>query len=350
MKIALFGPHLSGHRAHWLQRILEKSAEHNIEVCVYTLKSEINTEFMNAFEVVSDNFVVESSIKELMARWCSDVEKGNALGVSWEADKILHKFFFLGGYYRLLIMRPYLESKTLIGFSRYLIKKILVAALGLKKSIEVAQLAIPYAYRKSVGHRWVRDDFNTEHFFDSIASAEIPQELSVIAMQNEIIAVLGYLDSRKNPVTAYTIVERLRAKGDENLLLLFAGVQSDSFKRELLKIENKQNVIEIDRVLTDDEFKGVIKMAKVILLPYTNFGASGLVLNSLVIGTPVLLQGGRNWQSLQKILGGIFRVEKNNSRRLEIALGDLRLLPQQSQVAALSQEPIASAGNFLLGG
>jgi hypothetical protein len=182
-----------------------------------------------------------------------------------------------------------------------------------------------------------------------VKDAEIPEELSLIAKSHEIITVLGYLDVRKNPIYAYQIFEQLRLRGNMKMHLVFAGAQSESFKLQLRKIEKMQNVIQIDRVLTSSEYKGVIKASTVILLVYENHGPSGIVLNSLSMGTPVLLQGGRKWRNLQKMMGGAFRVEKKNSGKFADHLGDLRLRPQLSKVSLLAQEPIPSLRNFILG-
>ena len=349
MKIALFAPSLKGHRIYWLKNLLERGSALQIQILVYTVKCKDNTERLNEIELILGKLVVEDCPKNLMTRWKSDVEKDNMLGVCWDADRVLHKFLFISGRYRLLIMRPYLESRSLLGITRYLVKNTLATALRANKSIEVARLSIPYAHKQSTGFHWVRDEFNTEHFLKSIHSAEIPEELSSLTKNHEIISVLGYLDSRKNPVRAYRIVEQLRIKNNKEIFLLFAGVQDQSFKLELLKIDNMQNVIQIDRRLTEAEYKEVIKLSKVILLVYANNGPSGIVLNSLSIGTPVLLQGGRHWSKLEQVLGGTFRVEKSNLRKLKNSLNEIRLQPQQSRIQILSQEPISSLGSFFLG-
>jgi hypothetical protein len=349
LKIALFAPNFRGHRAHWLEQILASASERDMQVIVYTVEGKLNAEHLNSFGMMSENVVFESCPRTLITRWRLDVENDNAVGVSWEADQILHKFLIVAGRYRLIVMRPYLEGKNPFSIARYLLKNILISALSLRKSIEIARLSIPYAHKKSESHRWVRDDFNTELFFDPVENAEIPEELSSIAKSHEMITVLGYLDFRKNPIRAYQIFEQLRLRGNMKMYLVFAGAQSESFKLKLLKIQNMQNVIQIDRVLTGSEYKGVIKASKVILLAYENRGPSGIVLNSLAIGTPVLLQGGRKWRNLQKIMGGAFRVEKKYAGKLADQLGDLRLRPQLSKVSLLAQEPIPSVRNFILG-
>lgn len=320
-----------------------------MHVLVYTLEGKVSTADLGSLGLKKDYSVFEHSLKKLTARWRLDVEKEKILGVSWEADRILHRFLFASGRYRLLIMRPYLEARDLFGVTRFLVKKILSTALSQHRLIEVARLSIPYAHKESVRNRWVRDDFNTEIFFNSLNSAEIPEELDSIAEDHDIISVLGYLDSRKNPLQAYRIFEQIRINGNQNTCLLFAGVQTDSFKLELSKIESKNDVIQIDRALTNNEYIGIIKASRLILLIYANHGASGIVLNSLSIGTPVLFRGGRHWRKLQRISDGSFHVGKSDLKKCVHSLGNLQLLPRQSKIQILSQEPIPTVGNFILG-
>jgi hypothetical protein len=349
VKIALLAPNLGGHRAYWLKQILAGASERGVQVVAYTVEGKVNAECLNTLGLEPENMVFEENPRTLIARWCLDVNNDSHLGICLEADRILHKFFFVGGRYRLLIMRPYLESRSLFGITRFLVKKILAAALNPRNSIEIARLSIPYAHKRSAGHHWVRDDFNTDFFLDSETEVKIPEELLSIAKSHEIVSVLGYLDLRKNPIQVCKVFEQLRLRDSNQICLLFAGEQTESFKLELKKIKNKKNMIQIDRVLTDGEYRGVIQASKATLLIYSNHGPSGIVLNSLAIGTPVLLQGGRRWRNLQNILGGAFRVEKKNFGKLVDALGEIRALPHSSKVQILTQEPIPSLGSFIFG-
>jgi hypothetical protein len=349
LKIALLAPDLSGHRGHWLREILEKARVHGTEVFVYTIERKYSGEYLGSLGLRSENSVFEDCAETLIDKWLSDVGKDQIMGMSWEADRILHKFLFVRGRYRLLIMRPYLESADIPGITRFLVKRFLASVLTSRRTIEVARLSIPYAHKNAKKNHWVRDDFNTEVFLNSISNFEIPNELVSIPEHHHIVSVLGYLDLRKNPVQAYRLVEELRRKNRRNILLVFAGQQSEAFRIELLKIKQLQGVIQIDRELTDNEFKGVIKASKVILLIYSNLGPSGIVLNSLTLGTPVLLKGGRNWRNLQKNTGGIFRAEKGNPDRLKKQLEEQLRLPRQSKVKILCEEPIPSVGDFILG-
>ena len=85
------------------------------------------------------------------------------------------------------------------------------------------------------------------------------------------------------------------------------------------------------------------------LLVYENRGASGIALNSLVVGTPVLIQGGRHWRNLQKLSGGSLRVEGKNSSQLVLHLAALLDIPRKSNSLILTQEPVPGVGDFILG-
>jgi hypothetical protein len=104
----------------------------------------------------------------------------------------------------------------------------------------------------------------------------------------------------------------------------------------------------IDRVLTSNEYRGIIDISNVLLLPYTNRGASGIVLNSLVAGTPVLLQGGRNWINLQNVSEQMLRVVGANRENMVSSLYELLSQPKKSSLGILEIEPIPSLSDFIL--
>ena len=85
------------------------------------------------------------------------------------------------------------------------------------------------------------------------------------------------------------------------------------------------------------------------MLVYENRGASGIALNSLVVGTPVLIQGGGNWRNLQKLSGGALQVEGKNSNQIVVHLAALLGMPRKSNSQILMREPVPGVGDFILG-
>jgi hypothetical protein len=330
LKIALFAPNLRGHRYFWLKTTILRSLKRDIQVDLYTCLSEVDPERLRDIGLSPKHLILEETSKALMNRWKSDVKRDKSLGVSWDGDQILLKLFFASGSYRLLILRPYLEGKNLSAITRYLVKQILITLLSLRTSIEIARLSIPYSSYGSKSFYWVRDDYNTEGFSDYAKNHQIPRELSELSSAVEIISVAGDMDVRKNPLQSYKIVEELRRTNGGEIFLVFAGLQKQSFKVEIQKIQSLKNVIQIDRKLNSHELAGLLKISVATLLVYENRGASGIALNSLVVGTPVLIQGGRNWRNLQKLSGGALQVEGKNSNQVVLHLAALLGMPRKS--------------------
>jgi glycosyltransferase involved in cell wall biosynthesis len=348
MEIALFAPDLTGHRLHWLRQLLLTAEDRTVEVFVYTTSDSDGIKDLTSLPLNLKNLVCNESPQALFDRWSSDVKGGKFLGVSWESDKILHKMVFARGRYRLLILRPYLEKKNLPGVFRFLLKQILIFLLRHLRNVEVGRLSIPFASKESEGFRWVRDDFNTEKFGEFGIDTEKPFEISQIPTNAKIVALLGYIDERKNPLEAYKIIEEVRVKTDSHIYFVIAGAQSNEARSQLSEIKNPQHLVLLDRVLSKSEYRSVIDASRVLLLPYANRGASGIVLNSLVVGTPVLLKGGRNWDNLQKASDRMLRVEGANREKMVSHLCELLTQPKKSSLGILETEPIPRLSDFLL--
>jgi hypothetical protein len=224
----------------------------------------------------------------------------------------------------------------------------LIFFVSVFRTFEVGRLSIPYASQESQGFRWVRDDINTENFGKSETESEAPSEISKIPENAKIVSLLGYIDERKNPLEAYKIIEDVRKKCDSHVYFVVAGTQSEQVKSQLFQFRNAPHLVVIDRVLTSNEYRGIIDISNVLLLPYTNRGASGIVLNSLVAGTPVLLQGGRNWINLQNVSEQMLRVVGANRENMVSSLYELLSQPKKSSLGILEIEPIPSLSDFIL--
>jgi hypothetical protein len=349
LTIALYAPHLGGHRDYWLQHILSTAVEGQIRISIYTCQEDFYERQLAQIGSSTIKVIIGKNPVDLFSRWRSDIENSQTIGVCWDADQMLSNFLFARGEYRLLILRPYLEEKSFLGITRYIVKNLLMIILGSRRSIQVARLSIPFAMKSSRKLYWVRDNFNTEGFHKTSRDSQIPYELKGVPESCKMITVLGHLDARKNPMKAYQIVTEIKRSFNKNVLLVFAGEQNESFKREIEGIKNFESVVQINRKLTDNELAGVIKASKCILLVYSNHGASGLVLNSLVVGTPVLLQGGKNWANLQKAIGGILRVERQDFETQVKHVVELIHTPKESKFQELKLELMPNLGDFLLG-
>jgi hypothetical protein len=246
-------------------------------------------------------------------------------------------------------MRPYLEATDFLGLLRFLLKNFLIFILNLNSNVIVSRLAIPYSRSCAESFRWIRDNYNTEKTTHLKENRTIPVELSGISSGSKIITLPGHLQARKNPLEAYKKIEELRKIRKEKIFLVFAGSQDRSFKRELTKKTEFIDTIMIDRLLEDSELNGLIFRSDLIFLPYTNRGASGIVLNSIVIGTPVLIYGTDNWSKLHEYLGDQLIVSTakslNSIHQMSIMLDCVK----SSGLFVLQSENVHSLSDFIFG-
>jgi hypothetical protein len=348
MRIAVLAPYLGGHRTHWIERILLDSQNAGINLLVYTSDATQRDRIINEFHLSFEDFVFDVNVTEISSRWRNDVKNQSVVGICYDADNILPKLLFAKGIMHLLIMRPYLEARTVSGVIRFISKQLLIYIVSLKRSVTISRLSIPYSRIRSKNFSWLRDNYNTEHFFKGTTHAQIPRELLEISDDAKIVTLGGYLEARKNPIEAYSKIVALRAARNGKIYLIFAGTQTEDFKAELTRIENLTDVIQIERSFSDQELMGLLIKSDLVFLPYTNRGASGMVLNSLTVGTPVFLYGSHNWRRLQSLLGGQLVVGNRNSRQVIDQLSDLLDRPKKSGLSTLKDEQIPSLTDFLL--
>jgi hypothetical protein len=270
-------------------------------------------------------------------------------GLVFEADKHLHKLLFIRGKMRILILRPYLEGINFFGFGRFLMKQMLMLIIDKRKSVMLARLSIPYSRQKRNTFKWVRDNFNTEEFLNRNVKLKEFFDLSQIPLEAKVVTLPGYLQARKNPQKIYQTFKEMNAHSSRENFLIFAGKQDEGFKAEILKIGPIDEVIQIDRILSDGEFLCLIQRTDLIYLPYTNRGASGIVLNSLVAGTPVLLSGGFNWRKLERLLDGQLSISSKSSAKTVRQMLKLLEQPKKSKLKLLTDEGIPTVRDFFLG-
>jgi hypothetical protein len=276
LTVALLAPELVGHRGQWLDRTLAAAMLIGAEVSVYTSDRTRAEQMSSLSKFNRVTWIITPDRKELLDQWRKEIRNTSIVGVCLEADKVLPRLIYARGEMRLLIMRPYLEERNLSGVVRFILKQSCILALSVRRSVIVSRLAIPYSRRQSKNFRWVRDDFNSELFQDQENPIYVPEEIAKISDNSKVVTLCGFLDARKDPISAYKIVEKIRKVRNERVILIFAGLQNNGFKDKLSSVKHQEGVIEIDRLLSESEFKGLLQRSDLVLLPYENKGASGI--------------------------------------------------------------------------
>jgi hypothetical protein len=289
--------------------------------------------------------------EKLISFWEATNISASSIGLVLNGDKLLRKFLRMRGNIRILILRPYLESRNIAGLLRFLIKKSLIALLIRRKNIDLTQLSIPFSRDGRKSTNWVKDDFNI-NLFDSATANDNSlvgiYESNVVEV-SKIITIVGFLDMRKNPRLVYETFSKLREIQGENVKLALIGKQSCEWKK-VTAFWNFDGIIQVDRYLSDQELKYVLQRSTVTILPYSNRGASGVAINSLVLGAPVVISGTRNWINAQKALRNQLIRSKLNVDSFCQAIESAFHAPRMPLRQELTSEPLQDLSDFLLNG
>ena len=347
-RYALYVPHSLGHEIQWLNQIrdfpqfkVENWTIYTTSSNLLTLQSELNLD-------LHSRIIIEEEEKVLFTRWKFDSKSEKTTGIILHADKMLHRLLFTSGRKKILIMRPYLESTSPQGVLRYLVKRFLIKAISLDRKVEIGRLSIPYSRIGKSSSGWLKDDFNIEAFHNyAEPSAEVVRFFEDILKSNKIrLGVLGFLDLRKNPQIVYETFSLLESVTHNQIQLILIGTQSSSWKSST-KNWRREEIFELERYLTMSDLKYAIENLDVVLLPYSNKGASGIAINSLCLGTPIVLCGTKNWNNLVKSFDGcIANIEMNSVKIAQAAL-EIASHQKVAVIEKLREENLTALSGFI---
>jgi hypothetical protein len=254
---------------------------------------------------------------------------------------------------RLVILRPFLESRSLPGLARYAIKQVLILALQAFSITEVAKLSIPFDRAGKSSRHWVKDDFNTNLFeFDNGITEEntlMKTFDAKIGESEKLITVAGFLDLRKNPQVIYSTFQNLKAFFGVDIKLALIGKQSEDWK-DVTSSWDKDGIVEIDEYVSTQELQHIMGRTNVMILPYSNRGASGVAINALTLGVPVVLSKNRNWTRASENLDGSLKLAKLNHLDISRTVNELLKLTREPRLKQLRDEPLQALSDFLLFG
>ena len=170
-----------------------------------------------------------------------------------------------------------------------------------------------------------------------------------IGKSNKLITVAGFLDLRKNPQLIYLTFQNLRAASGADIKLALIGKQLEDWK-DISRTWNKDGIIEINEYISAQDLKHIIEQTSVMILPYSNRGASGIVINSLTLGVPVVLSKNKNWIKASKNLNGSLKLAKLNEQDFSRAINESLKLSREPRLKQLRDEPLQALSDFLLFG
>jgi glycosyltransferase involved in cell wall biosynthesis len=245
--------------------------------------------------------------------------------------------------FRGVFMRPYLEGCNLRSYLIWLTKRVITFLSHLTPAANIRLLAIPFQREKKTKKAWIRDDLTLRKIISSINA----QQPGYDERFKEAIVVPGYLDTRKGISIAVKSFQHSQILTDEKLNLLFIGKATSNFLDDFLNLHEDSITLE-DRYLSDHEFVTLLFSSRVIVLPYSNRGASGIVIEALVLGTPIVIVGRRTWRNLSVLCGGLVQFSRSNPKAISRAILRGQTLKRESMKKILEQEELTGISEFFL--
>jgi glycosyltransferase involved in cell wall biosynthesis len=215
-------------------------------------------------------------------------------------------------------MRPYLASRRLRNILVWIAKTALIWLLNKRRNIEIAKLSIPFQRIGKRSYRWVRDDLTLiplRKRTEKDAIRKLPREL----LDFSYVLVGGFLDTRKDPSLA---VEGFRGSDwsrSDRTKIAFIGEMSPQYLERLRPMMG-DDLFVLNEYLERDRYYAVLENASVIVLPYSNKGASGIALEALTLGTPVVMCNTKFWKQAYIATEGLLAISKPNNFDLSKAI------------------------------
>lgn len=300
-----------GHRGKWANILAIKASRLGLRVNLLTIQDERLSTLLNDITWGS-NFDKVYTFK--------NVKQMHNFILSWrfpdqfiflEVDRHLPWLSIHLVNFKGLVMRPYLESKSIKGFLSWIGKTLLIQLIQLRSPHRIKKLSIYFQRLNKSTKSWVSDDL-TLQATKELLSTDLRSQESSISFVKSAIVVPGFLDLRKSPATSISAFLGLPEDIVVKHPLVFVGQASHQFIAFFEEF-NHPNIHFFNSFLTDAEYITALKNAAVILLPYSNNGASGIVIEALQCGTPVVMLGNRNWKQLEKVTHGLMQVTKKSN-------------------------------------
>ena len=314
-KIILITENLSGHRIQWLKILASRLKFEGIGFIVCTLSDEKNKyqyEYIEHYVEICDDFDSKNDLLTFLKPY-SKVHKI----VSWDGDNWLIPLIRHKLNCRILIMRPYVDISNLRTFLRTTIKLVTCNIFNHKNKFEIAYLRIPMDRKKLSRIYTVDDELDIE--FNS-KNLNLDPNLK-FERESYIIVLPGFITSRKNPFFAISAIEMALKSAPYPIEFKILGsldnrlnIESEIIHRNWIKLENS--------IINRYEFLEQIANADLVILPYSNRASSAIALESMSLGTKVLMAQSRSWQKLQKANPNLFilaplQIEKFSEKIIE---------------------------------
>lgn len=295
--LAIYQPRESGHRYYYVRMCIENTSD--LRCVLITSKEGLRSrEFGEHLaelyaggqfevEIVGRNDSVRRPLR--VARrypgWRMLVLDADSRMVGWFLASLLH-----GKRLTLLVMRP---PDWFDGQRRSLRGVVKSALISASAKLARVRLLASTSDDKN-GDLRSRSRFVPDPYPQVSVNTDKSNARRRLGLQGDdlVLAILGVITARKNPVLAMEVVVRLRSSGRPATLLLVGtmgvGVQRDlegvpGFRKEYLHV--------VDDYVNDELLQTSAIASDCVLLLHTNEGTSGVLRHARMCNVPVLAAG-----------------------------------------------------------
>lgn len=305
----LIAKDFSGHRIDWLKYLLIQSKNKGNSFLIICKDSSRIHDLLG--DLLDPIYMLRFSGKlDTFEELLSDSSQHNIM--FWDADQSL--FFLLNARFhaRCLIMRPYLTEFRTKSFFNYAIKMLLISLLIFKKKHEIRLLSIPGASPMIFKKHWVEDTLILDNSrFNKTKDMRNEGTLSIV--------IPGYITLRKNPQHAIDACIELRRSLGIEVNLDFLGSMEANVLSEI-QLEKYPWIRINNFYLERQEYLKNLALADLVLLPYSNRGSSGIVMETLALGGIVAIYKNRHWKHLAAIASGQLILIRRGARGIVAAV------------------------------
>jgi len=205
-------------------------------------------------------------------------------------------------------MQPYLASRRVRDVLVWIAKTALIWLLNKRRNIEIARLSIPFERIGKRLYRCVRDDLTLiplRKRTEKDASRKLPKEF----LDFSYLLVAGFFDSRKDSSLAVEGFRGSDCSRSERTKIAFIGEMSPQYLERLRPMIG-EDLFVLNEYLERDRYYAVLENASVIVLPYSNKRASGIALEALTLGTPVVMCNTKFWKQAYIATEGLLAISK----------------------------------------
>jgi hypothetical protein len=296
MKVAVWAPNGSGHRLNYVSILQAGTLKHGHSFILLVTKETLASQEWVLRDAEFKNTEV-FKISNLSEAFSFCVEKGISKLVIPDGDSEVLRLLQLRQklkniHISLLLMRPRPQAGFASHFN-FLLKYLFVHYLAHYGNISAFELAsAKSSWWKMFAFKQIRDPS------DNIALPKDFEPNFASELQEKIVfSILGVIDERKNPLA---VIEGFRAARISNSVLVVAGKFSENVQTSLNSfVESSEDVILINRQLSDLEFSWLLKNSNALVCIYDNIGSSGIVTNAEDYGNVVI--GGGNSRTVEEL-------------------------------------------------